>query len=92
MPRILIVYSTTDGHTLKICQRLQQAVEPSGAQVHVVPVADADGIDLGAYRLFDRLMIRFIMLITRGPTDPRAVIEFTDWNEVEAFGRRLAQM
>jgi menaquinone-dependent protoporphyrinogen oxidase len=37
-------------------------------------------------------MIRFIMLITRGPTDPRAVIEFTDWNEVEAFGRRLAQM
>jgi menaquinone-dependent protoporphyrinogen IX oxidase len=25
-------------------------------------------------------------------TDSRAVIEFTDWNEVEAFGRRVAQM
>ncbi len=37
-------------------------------------------------------MIRFIMLITRGPTDPRAVIEFTDRNDVEAFGRRIAQV
>ena len=40
----------------------------------------------------DRLMIRFIMLITHGPTDPRAVVEFTDWNEVEAFGRRVVQL
>lgn len=32
------------------------------------------------------------MLITGGPTDPRAVVEFTDWNEVEAFGRRVARM
>lgn len=175
MPRILIVYSTTDGHTLKICRRLRQVVEPSGATVDIVSVADADGVDLGAYdkivvgasirygrhskaihdfidaraeqlaakpnaffsvnivarkpdknrpetnpylrkflarirwrprllavfagkldypryRFLDRLMIRFIMLITRGPTDSHAVIEFTDWNEVEAFGRRVAQM
>jgi menaquinone-dependent protoporphyrinogen oxidase len=175
MSRILIVYSTTDGHTLKICQHLRQAIESSGADVAMVSVDDADDIDLGAYdkmvvgasirygrhskaihdfidaradqlaakpnaffsvnivarkpdknrpetnpylrkflegirwqprllavfagkldypryRFLDRLMIRFIMLITRGPTDPRAVIEFTDWNEVEAFGRRIAQM
>jgi menaquinone-dependent protoporphyrinogen oxidase len=174
MPRILIVYSSTDGHTLKICQRLRQAIEPSGAQVDIVPVADAGGMDLYAYdrvvvgasirygrhskaihdfvdaradqlaakpnaffsvnivarkpdknrpetnpylrkflerirwrpellavfagkldypryRFLDRLMIRLIMLITHGPTDPRAVVEFTDWNEVEAFGRRVAQ-
>jgi menaquinone-dependent protoporphyrinogen oxidase len=173
--RILIVYSTTDGHTLKICQRLRQAIEPAGTQVDIVSVADADGIDLGPYdkvvvgasirkgrhskaihdfidarvdqlaakpsaffsvnivarkpdknrpetnpylrkfcrrirwqpgllavfagkldypryHFLDRLMIRFIMLITRGPTDPRVVVEFTDWNEVEAFGRRVAQM
>jgi menaquinone-dependent protoporphyrinogen oxidase len=32
------------------------------------------------------------MLITRGPTDPRAVVGFTDWAEVEAFGRRVARM
>lgn len=175
MPRILIVYSTTDGHTLKICQRLREAIEPSDAQVQLVSVADAGGIDLAAYdkivvgasirrgrhskalhefvdaradqlaakpnaffsvnivarksdknrpetnpylRKFlerirwrpellavfagkldyprygsiDRLMIRFIMLLTGGPTDPRAVVDFTDWNEVEAFGRRVAQL
>jgi len=27
MARILILYSTTDGHTFKICQRLQQVIE-----------------------------------------------------------------
>lgn len=175
MPRILIVYSTTDGHTLKICQRLRQAMAPSGAQVQIVSVADAEAIDLGAfdkivvgasirrgrhsraihefvdaradqlaakpnaffsvnivarkadknrpetnpylrkflarirwrpgllavfagkldyprYGVLDRLMIRLIMWITGGPTDPRAVVEFTDWNAVEDFGRRVAQL
>jgi menaquinone-dependent protoporphyrinogen oxidase len=175
MSRVLIVYSTTDGHTVKICERLRQAIEPSGARVDVVSVADADGVDLGAYdtivvgasirkgrhsralhafvdaradelaakpnaffsvnivarkpdknrpetnpylRRFlervrwrpgllgvfagkldyprygflDRLAIRFIMWMTGGPTDPRTVVEFTDWNEVEAFGRRVAQL
>ena len=32
-------------------------------------------------------MIRFIMLLTGGPTDPATVVEFTDWQRVEAFGR-----
>jgi menaquinone-dependent protoporphyrinogen oxidase len=30
------------------------------------------------------------MWMTKGPTDPKAVIEFTDWAQVEAFGRRIA--
>jgi menaquinone-dependent protoporphyrinogen oxidase len=28
----------------------------------------------------------------RGPTDPKAVVEFTDWQEVEAFGGLIARM
>jgi menaquinone-dependent protoporphyrinogen oxidase len=32
------------------------------------------------------------MLMTHGPTDPTAVIEFTDWQQVEAFGRRIAAL
>jgi menaquinone-dependent protoporphyrinogen oxidase len=173
MPRILILYSTTDGHTLKICGRLQQVIEQQGSQVTVVPVDHAgrldlpsfDAIAIGAsirygkhskqvtefirrntglldskpnaffsvnivarkpeknqpetnpylrkflrqiawrpkllavfagrldyprYGFFDRTMIRLIMLMTHGPTDPTAVIEFTDWQQVEAFGRRMA--
>ena len=157
MANVLIVYSTTDGHTVRICQRLQQVIEQQGHAVTVAPVADADPLDLqpfdtiviGAsirygrhseqvtgfirrntalldskanaffsvnivarkpgkdqpdtnpylrkflrqiswkpkllavfagkldyprYRFFDRLMIRFIMLVTNGPTDPRAVV------------------
>jgi len=30
------------------------------------------------------------MLLTRGPTDPRATVEFTDWKQVDAFGRLIS--
>jgi menaquinone-dependent protoporphyrinogen oxidase len=175
MSRILLAYSTTDGHTVRICDRLRQVVEGQGHFATVVALAQADALDLpgfdaiviGAsirygkhqpqvaqfitrhqallerkanafftvnivarkpeknrpetnpylikflrqitwkpkllavfagkldyprYRFFDRLMIRFIMLMTQGPTDPTAVIEFTDWQQVEAFGRQLSEM
>jgi hypothetical protein len=35
------------------------------------------------------MLIRFIMWMTRGPTDPGAVVEFTDWQRVDAFGHAL---
>lgn len=40
----------------------------------------------------DRTAIRFIMWMTKGPTDPTAVVEFTDWGRVDAFGRHVAAM
>jgi menaquinone-dependent protoporphyrinogen oxidase len=175
MSSVLLAYSTTDGHTPRICERLRQVIEQQGHTARVVPLAQADALDLAAfdvivigasirygkhqpevaqfiarhqallesksnafftvnivarkpnknrpennpylikflrtiswqpkllgvfagkldyprYRFFDRLMIRFIMLITKGPTDPSVVVEFTDWNEVEAFGRNLTKM
>lgn len=175
MARILLVYSTTDGHTLKICGRLQQVIEQQGHAVTLVEVDAATRVDLPAfdaivigasiryghhskavvdfierhaalldskpnaffsvnivarkpnknqpdtnpylqkflrqinwrpkmlavfagrldyprYRFFDRWMIRLIMWMTKGPTDPTAVIEFTDWAQVEAFGRRIAAL
>lgn len=52
----------------------------------------AGKIDYPSYRFFDRLMIRLIMWMTKGPTDPRAVVEFTDWKQVEEFGRLIARM
>ena len=175
MSKILVAYSTTDGHTLRICERLQQVMAQQGHAVTVVPLAQADALDLpgfdkiviGAsirygkhqpavkqfierhqalleskgnafftvnivarkpeknqpdtnpylikflrtlswqpkllgvfagkldyprYRFVDRFMIRLIMLMTNGPTDPKAVIEFTDWQQVEAFGQRVCDM
>lgn len=175
MSRILLAYSTTDGHTPRICERLQQVIVQQGHEATVVPLAQAEALDLpsfdtlviGAsirygkhqpqvgqfiarhqallerkanafftvnivarkpeknrpetnpylikflrqitwkpkllgvfagkldyprYRFFDRLMIRFIMLMTKGPTNPTAVIEFTDWQQVESFGRQISEL
>lgn len=175
MARVVIVYSTTDGHTREICNRLRGVIEQQAHQVTLVPIGEAthadlepcDKIVIGAsirygrhsplvvdfiernaqtlnrkasaffsvsvvarkpgknqphtnpyvrkllrriswrprevgvfagkidyprYGLLDRLVIRFIMWITRGPTDPKAVVEFTDWRQVEAFGNVIAKM
>jgi menaquinone-dependent protoporphyrinogen oxidase len=52
----------------------------------------AGKIDYPSYRPIDRFMIRLIMWMTKGPTDPTAVVEFTDWQQVEEFGRVICAM
>jgi len=34
-------------------------------------------------------MIQMIMKYTNGPTDPRTVIDYTDWDDVRAYGKHL---
>ena len=175
MASILIIYSTTDGQTLKICRRLQTVIEGNGDEVTLVDVSDvqagelagydkivigasirygkhnpavyafinknqpllesrpsaffsvnvvarkphkrqpdtnpyvrkflrqiswqpkqlavfAGRIDYQRYGFWDRNIIRMIMWITKGPTDPTANIEFTDWEQVEAFGHVISTM
>ncbi|MBL8197794.1 MAG: menaquinone-dependent protoporphyrinogen IX dehydrogenase [Chromatiales bacterium] len=175
MARILIIYSTTDGHTRKIGKRLQQVDAQAGHEAVLVSVDDEMQVDLASfdkivigasiryglykpaiidfvvrnkqvldskpsafysvtvvartaekrepdanpymqkffrqtawqpkelavfagkldyprYRFIDRQLIRLIMLMTKGPTDSKAVIEFTDWQQVEAFGRRVCEV
>jgi menaquinone-dependent protoporphyrinogen oxidase len=175
MAKILIIFSTTDGHTRKICNRLQQVIDNRNNQVAVISVDDAGTIDLDSfdtivigasirygkhspkvyefireysqildsksnaffsvnvvarkpeknrpetnpylkkflkqipwqpklvavfagkidyqkYRFRDRFMIRLIMWMTKGPTDPETNIEFTNWNQVEEFGRVISEM
>lgn len=52
----------------------------------------AGKIDYPRYGFLDRLVIRFIMWMTRGPTDPTAVVEFTDWDKVDDFARTIARI
>ena len=175
MAAILILYSTTDGQTLRICHRLKQVLESAAHSVTLLPVADYPRADLASfdtivvgaairygkhhpavfdfiganrllldskpnaffsvnvvarkaakntpetnpyvqkflrqtswqprklavfagrldyprYRFLDRWMIRFIMWMTQGPTDPSAVVEFTDWEAVDAFSREVEAM
>jgi len=175
MAKILIIYSSTDGHTRKICSRLQQIVEQRNNQVTLVSVTDENTIDLDSfdkivigasirygkhnkkiyelikenqhvldskcnaffsvnvvarkpekstpetnpylqkflkqiswkpknlavfagkieyqkYKFWDRLIIRLIMWMTNGPTDPKTNIEFTNWFEVDSFGQTICDM
>ena len=48
MAKILIIYSTTDGHTLKISHFLQQLLEQKEHQVELVSIDDAAHIDVTA--------------------------------------------
>ena len=34
-------------------------------------------------------MIRFIMWLTKGDTDPKSVIEYTNWEEVDKFANLM---
>lgn len=175
MASILIIYSTTDGHTKEICQRLKLVIELESHQVRLVSIKECSDIDLqpfdkivlGAsirygkhsplvtefisrneqilnakpnaffsvnvvarkpeknrpetnpylqkflgkiswqprhlavfagkidypsYGFFDRQIIRLIMWMTKGPTHPDTVIDFTDWQKVDDFGRLITKM
>ena len=49
----------------------------------------AGKIDYSKYKVLDKVMIRFIMWLTDGPTNISNVHEFTDWNRVELFCKAL---
>jgi menaquinone-dependent protoporphyrinogen oxidase len=51
---VLIIYSTTDGHTLQICRRLQAVQDLHGHRVTLVALRDSDGLDLAS---FDKIVI-----------------------------------
>lgn len=175
MSKIIIIYSTTDGHTREICYRLLNIIEKNNNVVTLTPIEDANELDLNAfdkivigasirygkhsakiydfinkntqildekpnaffsvnvvarkpdknqpetnpylkkfllqiswkpkelavfagkidyqqYNFWDRSMIRIIMWITKGPTDPKTNIEFTDWDQVNKFGQLISKM
>jgi len=175
MNNILLIYSTTDGHTRDICLRLKQVIEKGHNQVTLISIetestVDLNGFDkiiIGAsirygkhnpevyqfiqqnlqildrksnaffsvnvvarkpeknspdtnpylkkflrqiawkpkrlavfagkidyqkYSFWDRFIIRLIMRITHGPTDPKTNIDFTNWTQVEEFGKVINEM
>ncbi|MEJ2513675.1 MAG: menaquinone-dependent protoporphyrinogen IX dehydrogenase [Gammaproteobacteria bacterium] len=49
-------------------------------------------LDYQRYSVMDRNIIRFIMWITKGPTDPQTKAEYTDWDKVERFAGRMSDL
>lgn len=175
MANILIIYSTTDGHTIEICQEIQSILQTQANIVELISIDNASDVDLAKYdklvigasirygkhnksvidfinrqqevlenmpsaffsvnvvarkpnkdrpdnnpymkkflqqvawkpavlevfagkidyqkyRFFDRQMIRLIMYITKGPTDPKSVNDFTNWEQVRKFAGVIDKM
>lgn len=55
-------------------------------------VAFAGRLDYRRYNWRDRTIIRFIMLLTGGPTDPATSVEYTSWPAVDEFAARIAAL
>jgi menaquinone-dependent protoporphyrinogen oxidase len=49
----------------------------------------AGKVDYPNYSFIDKYIIKFIMLITNGPTDTSKSYEFTEWSKVDEFAREL---
>ena len=49
----------------------------------------AGKVDYPNYNFFDKYIIKFIMFITKGPTDTSQSYEFTDWLKVDDFSEEL---
>jgi len=58
----------------------------------VLARAIAGRLDYPRYTWLDRQLIRFIMTITGGPTDPSTRIEYTAWDQVDELARRIAAL
>ena len=50
----------------------------------------AGKLDYPRYQWLDRQMIRFIMWMTKGPTDPTSIVEYTDWDKVREFAHSVS--
>ena len=52
----------------------------------------AGRLDYSIYTFFDRVMIRLIMKLTKGPTKTESAIEYTDWNRVQKLGEKICAL
>ena len=50
----------------------------------------AGKLNYSLYGFLDTQMIRLIMWLTKGPTNGDAVVDFTDWEQVDAFGDQVS--
>ena len=49
----------------------------------------AGKVDYPSWAWYEVIMIQMIMKFTHGPTDRRTVIDYTQWDDVAAYGRHL---
>jgi menaquinone-dependent protoporphyrinogen oxidase len=77
MAKILLIYSTTDGHTLEISRRLRQVIEQHGHQASLVSIDEVLSLELAE---FDKLVIG--ASIRYGKHNPK-VAQFIKLNQTQ---------
>ena len=50
----------------------------------------AGKVDYPNYNFINKIIIKFIMYVTKGPTDTSQSYEFTDWDKVKQFAFQIA--
>jgi len=70
---------------------LQKFIELSSWKPDDVKVI-AGKVDYPSWPWYDRLAIQFIMKMTDGPTDPKSVIDYTDWDDVKVYAEHLISL
>lgn len=58
----------------------------------VLATAIAGRLDYPRYGWLDRHIIRLIMKLTGGPTDPKVCVEYTEWAKVDEFSNSIADL
>lgn len=85
---VSVVARTPEKATIEGNRYMQKFLELSPWRPRHLKVI-AGKVDYPSWKWYERLMIQLIMKYTHGPTDPRAVIDYTDWNDVRAYGKHL---
>jgi len=93
VPTLLVTVSLTARNAEKrdpaVHSYTRKFLEKSGwTPGHVEVVAGM--LDYPRYRIWDRLAIQLIMRMTKGPTDPKTVIDYTDWDRVRQMTDEFA--
>jgi menaquinone-dependent protoporphyrinogen oxidase len=52
----------------------------------------AGKLDYKKYSFLDRIMIKLIMVMTKGPTNSKTEIEYTNWKDVVLFTKKLIEI
>ena len=85
---VSVVARTPEKATVEGNRYMQKFLELSPWRPRHLKVI-AGKVDYPSWKWYERLMIQLIMKYTHGPTDPRSVIDYTDWNDVRAYGKHL---
>ena len=85
---VSVVARTPEKATVEGNRYMQKFLESSPWQPKDLKVI-AGKVDYPSWGWLDTLMIQMIMKFTHGPTDKSTVIDYTDWDDVAAYGRHL---